>query len=108
MIRIELEMDKPKECHECPFQLKFKNDEADDWYTRRCVIMHQQIEYPLPDWCPIEQVQEDYKLMENVEEIIKKLREECEGCPLLGEYDCKADPYTDGCYKENKTICDND
>ena len=46
--------------------------------------------------------------MENVEEIIKKLREECEGCPLLGEYDCKANPYTDGCYKENKTICDSD
>ena len=56
MIRIELEMDKPKECHDCPFQLKFKNDEADDWYIRRCVILHQQIEYPLPDWCPIEQV----------------------------------------------------
>lgn len=56
MIRIELEIDKPKECHNCPFQLKFKNDEADDWYTRRCVILHRQIEYPLPDWCPIEQV----------------------------------------------------
>lgn len=56
MIRIELKMDKPKECHDCPFQLKFKNDEADDWYTRRCVILHQQIEYPLPDWCPIIEV----------------------------------------------------
>ena len=32
--------------------------------------------------------------------IIKKMREECEGCPHLGEYDCKADPYIDGCYKE--------
>ena len=59
MIRIELEMDKPKECHDCPFQLKFKNDEAGDWYTRRCVILHQIIEYPLPDWCPIKEIQED-------------------------------------------------
>ena len=40
--------------------------------------------------------------MENIEEIIKKMREECECCPYLGEYDCKADPYIDGCYKENK------
>lgn len=56
MIQIEIdEMDKPKECHECPFQLKFKNGEADDWYMRRCVIMNRLIEYPLPDWCPIKQ-----------------------------------------------------
>ena len=40
--------------------------------------------------------------MENTEEIIKALREECEGCPYLGEYDCKADPYIDGCWKEKQ------
>ncbi len=56
MVKIELEMDKPKECHECPFQLKFKDDVADDWYMRRCVIINQIIEYPLPDWCPIKEV----------------------------------------------------
>ena len=56
MVKIELEMDKPKECHECPFQLKFKDDVADNWYMRRCVIINQIIEYPLPDWCPIKEV----------------------------------------------------
>ena len=56
MVKIELEMDKPKECHECPFQLKFKDDTVDDWYMRRCVIINQIIEYPLPDWCPIKEV----------------------------------------------------
>ena len=53
MIRIEIDMDMPKECHECPFQLKFKNGEVDDWYMRRCVIVNQPIEYPKPDWCPL-------------------------------------------------------
>lgn len=53
MIRIELDMDMPRECHECPFQLKFKNGEADDWYMRRCVIVNKPIEYPKPDWCPL-------------------------------------------------------
>ena len=58
MIRIEIEkMNKPQECHECPFQLKFKNGVQDDWYIRRCVIVNQIIEYPLPKWCPIQQVQ---------------------------------------------------
>ena len=56
MIRIEMEMDKPKECHECPFQLKFKDDTVDDWYMRRCVLINQVIEYPLPDWCPIKEI----------------------------------------------------
>ena len=40
--------------------------------------------------------------MGNVEEIIQRMREECKGCPFLGEHDCKADPYLDGCYKEKK------
>ena len=43
----------PKECNECPFQLKYKDGEVDDWYTRRCVIMGRTIEYPKPKWCPI-------------------------------------------------------
>lgn len=53
MIKIELEMDMPKECHECPFQMKFKDDVTDDWYMRRCVIARKVIEYPKPDWCPL-------------------------------------------------------
>ena len=59
MIKIELEMDMPKECHECPFQMKFKDDVEDDWYMRRCVIVRKTIEYPKPDWCPLieEQIQ---------------------------------------------------
>ena len=41
--------------------------------------------------------------MGNVEEIIQRMREECEGCPFLGEHDCKVDPYLDGCYKKKRT-----
>lgn len=50
-----IEMEIPKECHECPFQIRFKDGEADDWYARRCVIEHQIIEYPRPDWCPLKE-----------------------------------------------------
>lgn len=56
MIRINLDMDMPEECHECQFQLKFKDDEVDAWHTRRCVIMQRKIEYPRPEWCPLEYV----------------------------------------------------
>lgn len=55
MIRVNLDMDMPEECHECPFQLKFKGDEVDAWYMRRCVIMHRKIEYPRPEWCPLKE-----------------------------------------------------
>ena len=55
MIRIDLDMDMPEECHECPFQLKFKDDEVDPWYMRRCVIMQRNIEYPRPEWCPLKE-----------------------------------------------------
>ena len=55
MIRINLDMDMPKECHECLFQLKFKDGEVGPWYMRRCVIMHRNIEYPRPEWCPLEE-----------------------------------------------------
>lgn len=44
MIKAEFEMDMPRECHECPFQLKFKGEDVDDWYTRRCVLINQRIE----------------------------------------------------------------
>lgn len=54
MIRINLDMDMPEECHECPFQLKFRDDEVDDWCMRRCVITRRKIEYPRPEWCPLE------------------------------------------------------
>lgn len=55
-IRINLDMDMPEECHECPFQLKFKDEKVDAWYIRRCVIMRRSIEYPRPEWCPLEYV----------------------------------------------------
>lgn len=55
MIRVNLDMDMPEECHECPFQLKFKDDEVDPWYMRRCVIMQRKIEYPRPEWCPLKE-----------------------------------------------------
>ena len=59
MIQINLDMDMPEECHECPFQFKFKDDEVDAWYMRRCVIMQRKIEYPRPEWCPLEYVSEE-------------------------------------------------
>ena len=46
----------PVECHECPLQLKFKDDTQDDWYMRRCVIENRTIEYPKPKWCPIKEI----------------------------------------------------
>ena len=58
MIQIKVDMDMPKECHECPFQLKFKDGEADEWYTRRCVIEQKIIEYPRPAWCPLKVIPE--------------------------------------------------
>ena len=54
MIMIDMEM--PNECHECPFQLRFKNGEADDWYERRCIIANRIIEYPKPNWCPLAEI----------------------------------------------------
>jgi len=58
VIRINLDMEIPEECHECPFQLKFKDDKVDAWYMRRCVITRRKIEYPRPEWCPLEYVSE--------------------------------------------------
>ena len=46
----------PIECHECPLQLKFKDDVQDDWYMRRCIIEQRVIEYPKPKWCPIKEM----------------------------------------------------
>lgn len=57
MIKAEFEMDMPRECHECPFQLKFKGEDVDNWYSRRCVLVNQRIEYPRPDWCPLQKEQ---------------------------------------------------
>lgn len=59
MIQIVKDMKMPEECHECPFQIKFKNGVADDWYMRRCVIEGRIIEYPRPKWCPIKPVKEE-------------------------------------------------
>jgi hypothetical protein len=57
MIQILKDMDMPDECHECPFQLRFKDGEVEDgFYMRRCVIENRIIEYPRPGWCPIRSV----------------------------------------------------
>lgn len=53
MIGIKGITEIPNECHECPFQFKFKDGEADEWYNRRCVIKRRTIEYPRPKWCPL-------------------------------------------------------
>lgn len=58
MLVIDVDWDVPEECHECPFQLKFKDGVADDWYMRRCVVEQRKIEYPRPEWCPLKTVQE--------------------------------------------------
>lgn len=47
-------MSFPRERHECPFQLRFKDGIQDNWYVRRCIIEQRQIEYPRPEWCPLE------------------------------------------------------
>lgn len=51
MIKIDMEL--PRECHDCPFQLRFKDDDVNDWYMRRCVITKRVIKYPKPEWCPL-------------------------------------------------------
>lgn len=59
MIQIVKNMRMPEECHECPFQLRFKDGEVEDgYYMRRCVIENRIIEYPRPGWCPIKPVKE--------------------------------------------------
>lgn len=107
MIVIKLDIDMPKECHECPFQLKFKDDQQDNWYSRRCVIEKRIIEYPRPKWCPLKERNEDdseelKKAEERIEwyraraiEILDKLsyhdcnscakRDSCEYVPQLGD-----------------------
>ena len=62
-------MDKPEECHECPFQLTFKDGVVDKWYMRRCVIEQRPIEYPRPEWCPLMTVQE---VIEKIDARIEK------------------------------------
>lgn len=53
MIGIKGITDIPRDCVECPFQLRFKDDYADDWYDRRCVILHKTIQYPKLEDCPL-------------------------------------------------------
>ena len=68
MLQLTLDMEMPQECHECQFQLKFKNGEADSWYSRRCVIEQRIIEYPKPQWCPLR----DARIVEKSENENKK------------------------------------
>lgn len=54
-VKVGIVLDEfPRECHECPFQLRFKDGIQDNWYVRRCIIEQRQIEYPRPKWCPLE------------------------------------------------------
>ena len=71
MLVIDVDWDVPEECHECPFQLKFKDGVADDWYMRRCVIEQRKIEYPRPEWCPLKTVLE---AKEEIDACIEKSR----------------------------------
>ena len=61
LIDLDAIEENPRECHECPLQLKFKDDEVDDWYMRRCVIANRTIQYPKPNWCPLIPVEETAK-----------------------------------------------
>jgi len=68
MVKIDMEM--PLECHECPFQLKFKDGEADAFYMRRCVIENRRIEYPRPEWCPLRECEDTNGLIHKIGSII--------------------------------------
>ena len=59
MIQIIKDMEIPEECHDCPFQIRFKDGVADKWYMRRCVIEDRVIEYPSPQWCPIKPIKSE-------------------------------------------------
>ena len=79
---IKIDMNMPRECHECPLQLCFKDDIADDWYNRRCVIAKKTIEYPRPKWCPlIENDKNIYKIA--IEKEFKWLEEDIEICQKI-------------------------
>ena len=82
MIGIKGITEIPNECHECPFQLKFKDDEVDEWYNRRCVIKRQTIEYPRPDWCPLVEVPTvpPVECTEYYDELQKEVAEKCGNC----------------------------
>lgn len=82
MIGIKGITEIPNECHECPFQLKFKDDEADEWYNRRCVIKRQTIEYPRPNWCPLVEVPnaQPVEYVEYYDELQKEWGEKCGNC----------------------------
>ena len=74
MLQLTLDMEMPQECHECQFQLKFKDGEADNWYSRRCIIEQRMIEYPKPQWCPLRDSRivnksDNEKIKEALEEI---------------------------------------
>lgn len=54
-IKVCIEIESfPRECHDCPFQLRFKDGTQNDWYMRRCIIKNRTIQYPRPRWCPLE------------------------------------------------------
>ena len=70
MITVKLDMEMPVECHECKCQLKFKDGEDDDWYTRRCILTGKVIEYPRPKWCPLKSDCRGIELLKAAKEMI--------------------------------------
>lgn len=53
MIGVKGIAEVPRDCFDCPFQLRFKDDCADNWYNRRCVILNETIQYPKLENCPL-------------------------------------------------------
>jgi len=63
MIGIKGIAEVPRDCIECPFQLRFQADVADDWYNRRCVILHKTIQYPRLEDCPLVDIHKEINKM---------------------------------------------
>lgn len=57
MIGIKGIYNVPRDCVECPFQLRCKDGYTDDWYERRCVILNKTIQYPKREDCPLVDLQ---------------------------------------------------
>lgn len=67
---VKIDIDMPLECHECPFQKRFKADTEDLFYNRRCTIENRTIEYPRPSWCPLEECESKVQMIYKIGGII--------------------------------------
>ena len=61
MIGIKGIAEVPRDCFDCPFQLRCKDGCADDWYSRRCMILNKTIQYPKLEDCPLVNVHSELK-----------------------------------------------